>query len=157
MTKNARLITRLETAKSSRLNCTSNLRASWLKKTLLWVSFDSSTTRAVPHLSFLCKTGDLLCGTSFYTHWFHRLSCLTAAKRSLAFQRLHRTKKFSMRPYTVVKAIIYHKFQYLPGYQVDKNWRALLSNGPEYGSRWLKSVLFLSRSDSISVALLGSN
>ena len=54
----------------------------------------------------------------------------------------------------------YHslKFQFLPGYQLDKIWCVLLSSGPACGSRWLKSIyLFLYRSDGISVAILGSS
>ena len=54
----------------------------------------------------------------------------------------------------------YHslKFQFLPGYQLDKIWCALLSSGPACGSRWLTSIyLFLYRSDGISVAILGSS
>ena len=73
----ANLIKMLETAQSSRLNGTSNLRASWPKKISLWVSYDSNTTSAVPHEEFFfCKTGFLLRGTSFCTPWlslFERL------------------------------------------------------------------------------------
>ena len=67
-------------------------------------------------------------------------------------------EKRSEWPCTVVKAIVYRKFRFLTGYQLDKIWRALLSSRPACGGRWLKSIfLFLYRSNSISVAVLGSS
>ena len=79
VTEYVRLITELETAQSSHLSCASNLRASWPKKILLLVSYDSTATRAVPHVAFFfCKTRVLLLGTSFCTHWLPLFELLSS-------------------------------------------------------------------------------
>ena len=125
------LLTGLETAQSRRLNRASNLGASWPKKISLWVSYNSITTRAVPHVAFFSvKLESCFVIQAFVPISYWRLSYWTVAKCSPAFQRLQ----------GVVKAIIYCKFQ-LPGYQMDKNRHAVLSSGPACGSRWLECPL----------------
>ena len=77
--------------------------------------------------------------------------CSTAAKCSLAFQRLQGMKNAPCGP---APSIVYRKFWFLLGYQLDKNWWAVLASGPVCGGQWLKSVLlFLYHSGGISVAL----
>ena len=57
-----------------------------------------------------------------------------------------------------MKAIVYCKFPFLPGYQLDNNCCTPLSSGRTCGGQWLKSIcLFLCRRDGISVAVLGSS
>ena len=75
------LIKRLETAQSSCLNRTSNLRASWPNKISLWVSYDSITTRAVPHLAyFSVKQKFCFVVQALHPIGYHCLSCSTATK-----------------------------------------------------------------------------
>ena len=147
-------------AQRSHLNRASNLRASWLKKFSLWVSYDSTTIRAVLHVSFLCKTCVLLRGTSFGTHWLPLFKLLDSYQTLAWLSATWRDKKRSMWLCTIVKTIVKCKFRFLhvSGYQLDKNWCAVLSSGLACRDWWLKSVfLFIHRSDSFSVALLGSS
>ena len=126
------LIMRLvETTKSSHLNRTSNLRTSWLKKILLWVSYDSITTRAVPYLLFICVKLE----TCFMVLAFAPVHSTVWAAQQLPNAHLifttPRDKNTScLWPCTILKPIIYRKFRYLPGYQVDEDRHTLLSSGP---------------------------
>ena len=89
----------LETAQSSCLNGTSNLRASWPKKISLWVSYDSNTTSAVPHAAFFSvKRDSCFVVQAFVPLGYCCLSDLTATKCSLAFQRLQWTKNAPSGP-----------------------------------------------------------
>ena len=91
----------------------------------------------------------------FEARWLPLFELLNSRQTLNCLSATPRNKKCSS---TVVKAIIYCKFWFLPGYQVDKNWRAVRSNGPACGGQLLKSVLlFLYCTDDISVALLGSS
>ena len=65
-------------------------------------------------------------------------------------------EKRSEWPCTVVKAIIYCFDSYLAT-SLTKFDAVLLLSRPTCGGRWLKSILFLYRSDGISVAVLGSS
>ena len=111
----------IETAQSSRLKRASNFRASWPKKIWLWVSYDSITTKAVPHVVFFSvKLESCFVVQAFVPVSYRCLSCSTAAKHTLAFQRIQGSKNVPCGPVPSWKLLYMYKFRFLPGYQLDK-------------------------------------
>ena len=84
------------------------------------------------------------------------LSCLTAAKCLLGIQWFQRKKNAPCGPALSGKlAIIYYKFWFLPGYQLDKTDVCFCHPKPACGGQWLKSiVLFLYHSYGTSIVVL---
>ena len=69
---------------------------------------------------FLCKTGVLLCGTSFCTRWLPLFKLLDGYQALAWLSATQRDKKRSMWHCTIMKAIVKRKFRFLPGYQLEK-------------------------------------
>ena len=146
------LIKTLETAQNNRLNRMSNLRASWSKKITLWVSYNSNTTRAVPHLLYNGSPAS----------WYKLLNPLVTAiwaARWLLNSRLpfSDSKIRSMWPCTVMKAIVHRKCSILTWLQA---WQNLMCTSVEWTHIWKSIVekysLFLYRSGGISGAVHNS-
>ena len=156
------LLKTLETAQSRGSNCTSNVWASWPKKILLWVSYNSNSA---PSSTFSVKRESCFMVQAIVPLGYSCLSCSiaspiprlpsTATKHSLAFRDSREQKKRSNGPAPSWKLLSsVPEFRFRPGYQVDKFWCVLLSSGPTCRGWWLKSIsLFLHHSNCISVAL----